>query len=170
MTDRRIYVASLAAYNVGTVYGRWIEVTTDLDDLNDAIEEMLSSSPVPGDEWAIHEFEGFGPYGVAEHESLSDLVTIARLQDEHGNAALAYVEMIGCPPNEAEERFTEAYQGSWTSLAEYAEEYLEEFLGKLPSLVRRYFDIESYSRDLELGGEVWTHTDEEGAVHVFWNC
>lgn len=55
MDTPRIYVACLAAYNAGTLHGKWIEATQDIEDIWKEIRDMLASSPEPNsEEWAIH--------------------------------------------------------------------------------------------------------------------
>ena len=39
-------------------------------------------------------------------------------------------------------------------------------LSGVPEMVQRYFDFESFGRDMELGGDIWTHRDDQG-LHVF---
>lgn len=56
----RIYVACLAAYNNGILYGKWIDADQDADSIRLEIQIMLAGSPVPrAEEWAIHDYEGF---------------------------------------------------------------------------------------------------------------
>lgn len=43
----RIYVACLASYNSGILYGRWIDASADVDDMQAEIAEMLRGSPCP---------------------------------------------------------------------------------------------------------------------------
>ena len=47
-----IYVACLASYNEGTLYGKWIslEWCSDLDEIKNAINTILKDSPTPGAE------------------------------------------------------------------------------------------------------------------------
>jgi antirestriction protein len=47
MTTPRIYVACLASYNAGTLFGKWIDATTDIDAMNSEIQELLAQSPEP---------------------------------------------------------------------------------------------------------------------------
>lgn len=47
MIERRIYVACLAAYNNGVLHGRWIDATTDADEMQEAVWKMLKKSPYP---------------------------------------------------------------------------------------------------------------------------
>jgi len=63
MCEPRIYVADLAAYNNGILHGVWIDATTELDDIQEQVRKMLRSSPEQdAEEYAIHDYEGFGNY------------------------------------------------------------------------------------------------------------
>lgn len=44
-----IYVACLAAYNGGSLHGEWIEASSDVDEMSEAVEEMLATSPCAHD-------------------------------------------------------------------------------------------------------------------------
>jgi len=58
----RIYVACLAAYNAGRLHGRWIDAAQDAADIQAEVRKMLAASPqADAEEWAIHDYEGFGP-------------------------------------------------------------------------------------------------------------
>ncbi len=71
MSEIQIYVACLAAYNNGYLHGAWIDATQDVDDIQDHINKMLESSPVEDpEEYAIHDFEGFGSYRLSEYEGI----------------------------------------------------------------------------------------------------
>jgi antirestriction protein len=60
MSDRRIYVACLAAYNSGTLHGAWIETALkDEDELSKEIQEkVLATSPYPNVEIDCPKCEG----------------------------------------------------------------------------------------------------------------
>lgn len=47
MTDRRIYVACLASYNNGRLYGKWIDADQDADAINEEIRVFLKGSLFP---------------------------------------------------------------------------------------------------------------------------
>jgi antirestriction protein len=54
MDTPSIYVACLASYNNGILYGKWISADQTADAIYDEIHEMLNESPVKGDEeWAF---------------------------------------------------------------------------------------------------------------------
>src|SRR5436305_12663954 len=73
----RVYVASLADYNAGRLHGAWLDGNQEPGELKRQIAAMLARSPEPGaEEWAIHDYDGFGAARLDEYESLE---TIARL-------------------------------------------------------------------------------------------
>jgi antirestriction protein len=73
----RIYVASLADYNAGRLHGRWIRADLPSDEIYREIQEMLAASAIPdAEEWAIHDFEGFGPIRLAENTRIDTLARI----------------------------------------------------------------------------------------------
>jgi len=84
----RIYVACLAAYNSGYLHGVWIDVTADIDDIQDQINSMLESSPVDdAEECAIHDFEGYGSYRLLEYEGIESAHEVACFIEEYGEIA-----------------------------------------------------------------------------------
>ena len=75
---------------------------------------------------------------------------------EHGEPLALYIENMyqdldtDEKVDELVEDFKEAYQGTWDSEEEYAWEYIEStgaFAGA-PDLLKNYFDIERFTRDL----------------------
>src|SRR6266849_3316457 len=52
MTDLRFYAACLASYNAGRLHGAWIDASTDVDEMQAAINKMLRASPYPNVEVA----------------------------------------------------------------------------------------------------------------------
>ncbi|GGX08018.1 antirestriction protein ArdA [Streptomyces noursei] len=80
---QQIYAACLAAYNNGILHGEWIDATQDPDSIGHEIQLMLERSPIPGaEEFAIHDYDGFGGLPLGEYESLSDLHAIALTLDD----------------------------------------------------------------------------------------
>lgn len=152
----RIYLANLAAYNAGRLAGEWVDAT-DLGELEAA------AGRIRGD-WAIHDQDGFGPVRLDEHETLEHVAELAAGIDEHGAPFAAYVA-AGYEPAD----FEEAYAGEWSTLAEFAEDLLEDIgdLGQIPERLRGYFDFAKYARDLERGGDVFTEP-APGGVYVYW--
>ena len=107
----RIYVACLASYNAGILHGEWIDAT-DADVIREAIQEMLKGSPSPGaEEWAIHDYEGFGSTRLGEWEDIDRVAELGALIDEHGEAFAAYADHVGVD-YATEESFQDAFAAS----------------------------------------------------------
>jgi antirestriction protein len=170
----RIYVASLSDYNAGRLYGKWIDAAQEPEELEQAIKEMLAHSPdVFAEEWAIHDYEGFGSVRLSEYESLEFVSKLACGIAENGLAFAAWATI--CAGNEeALGRFDEAYVGNWESLEAHASDLLEG-LGfdspeeLFPEWIRPYvkIDVEGFARDLELNGDVISMEAPDGSVWVF---
>lgn len=171
----KIYVASLSDYNAGRLHGAWLDAAMDPEELHAGVQEILSRSPEPiAEEWAIHDYEGFGELRLSEYESLERVSAVARGIAEHGIAFAAWAAHRGIDDEELHSTFEEAYLGRHDSLADYADQLVEDLgyeedLNALPSHLRLYvhFDTEMFVRDLVLGGDVFTADDREGGVHVF---
>lgn len=170
----RVYVACLAAYNNGKLHGTWINADQDADDIRAGIADMLKASPeTNAEEWAIHDFEGFGGLRLSEGEDIEQLVELAELITEHGDVSAKLVDHVGGLQylEHAKTLMEDEYAGAHDSLEDFAYEFLEDTgqLESVPDNLRPYFDSEKFGRDLELGGDVFTIDGENGQVHVFWN-
>lgn len=171
----RIYVASLADYVDGRLHGSWLDVTGDLDDLNERIKAMLEASPLPGaEEWAIHDFDNFAPLQLGEYESLARIAMIGRGVAEHGEAFKHWAAVAGTDRMDLFESFEDAYHGHWETVEEFAESLWADFGYQaileqaIPDDLQPYvrFDVEAFARDLQLGGDIVT-SEGDGGVYVF---
>ena len=173
----RIYVASLSDYNAGRLHGDWLDATGDLDALMEGVKGMLARSPAPGaEEWAIHDYDGFGGLRLSEFEPLSLVTAVASGIREYGGAFAAWADVVEKDPERLKE-FEEGYQGTWDSLAAYAEDFLDD-LGVesqleavTPEWLQPYvtIDYEAFGSDMELSGDIVTSRAEQGGIYVFWN-
>lgn len=168
--ERRIYVACLASYNAGVLHGAWIDVESkEVDEIQDAVDAMLKASKVQdAEEWAIHDYEGFGAWKLSEHENFDDIVLFAELCADYGDD----------PVYAAFENFSDltdvkacltngCYCGQYDDAEDYARSLAEDtgLLDAMPENLRNYFDFEAYGRDMVLGGDIWI--SDNG--HVFLN-
>ena len=164
----RIYVADLAAYNAGYLHGIWIDATLEVAEMQEQINTLLSTSPVSdADEYAIHDFEGFGDYHLGEYAGLEAAHQIALFIQEYpdfGSALLNHFNDI----EEAREMAENNYCGCYASLADHAQELTEE-TSEIPSHLQYYIDYEAMARDMEMGGEIFSIEVGYQEVHVFWN-
>ena len=164
----RIYVADLAAYNNGRLHGVWIDATEEMDDIWAQVNQMLKSSPEGfAEEYAIHDYEGFGGYRVSEYEGLESAHNVAVFIEEHGEIAGELLNNFGGDLEDAKKAIEENYSGCYKSLAEYAEELTEQ-TAEVPENLAFYIDYERMGRDMELGGDVYTIETGFEEVHVFW--
>ena len=177
-----IYVASLSDYNAGILHGVWIDFDTCLnaDEVWEAIRAMLLNSPtteregLPAEEWAIHDYEGFGGIEVSEYESISALWEAHGLLSDLDDPEAFFDWLSYETKAEISEvtesniaAFRDAYRGWYRSKEEFAEELIEELglLSHADELLSRYFDYEAFARDLFMSDYYMT---ENG--YVFCHC
>ena len=165
----RIYVADLAAYNNGKLHGIWIDVTQEIDDIQEQINELLANSPEDdAEEYAIHDYEGFVGYSVSEYECIERAYDVACFIEEHGEIAGELLSHFGDSIDDAQKAIEENYCGCYASLADYAEELIEETT-QIPKHLVFYIDYEKMGRDMELGGDVYTIETCSQEVQIFWS-
>lgn len=176
-----IYAASLTDYNHGVLHGDWIDADQDEDHLYDDVRAMLARSPIarrlgePAEEWAIHDYEGFGPVHLGEYESLRTVAELGQGISEHGIAFAHWASHVGKLEEDRHGEFEDAYLGEWHSVREYADHiiddlgYSEQIIAAVPEHLQPYVTIDSsgFGRDLILGGDVYASETGEGTVHLF---
>lgn len=159
----RIYVASLSDYNAGRLHGAWLDAAQSAEELLAGISEMLAASPEPiAEEWAIHDYEGFGALRLSEYEDIQRVSEIALGIAEHGRAFAAWAAHLERGQWDDLPRFEDAYMGQWDSLDEYAENLLDSFgiwqtiEQAVPESLQPYIrvDSEAFARDLSSSGDV----------------
>ena len=174
-SDTRIYVASLSDYNDGRLHGAWLDADTDADELAEGITTMLARSPMPGaEEWAIHDYEGFGPLRLGEYEDIATVAQIGQGIAEHGPAYAHWASICGTSDRDELGRFDDVYLGHWDTIEDYAENLLDDLGIKdliernIPDSLQAYVtvDTEGFARDLEYSGDVTTSEGDNG-VYLF---
>lgn len=173
-TTPAIYVASLADYVNGRLHGTWIDATIGADAIQHEIQAMLATSKEPApEEWAIHDYENFGPLRLSEYESIERVADIAENIKEKGPAFAAWLDYTGLD-QEDWHYFDDAYLGEYDSLDAYAEQ-VTDGLGydrilddAIPESIRTYVKLDTHAmaQDLEASGEVFTVESDSG-VYVF---
>ena len=92
----RIYVACLAAYNNGSLHGRWIDATLGENHIHTQVKAMLANSPERGaEEWAIHDYEGFEGAPISEWDSFERIANLAEFITEHETLGGKLLEHFG---------------------------------------------------------------------------
>ena len=149
-----IYIACLASYNNGILYGKWIDATQDVSDLENEIQEILAQSPEPNaEEWAIHDYSDFDDIRLSEYEDLENISAIATNIEEHGELFIKLYKDTN-NTSDALDMLENRYIGTYDSVIDYLEETTE--LSEVPEHLRYYIDFELMARDIELGGEITT--------------
>ena len=179
----RIYVASLSDYNAGILHGTWLSADLDVDELHEGITKMLADSPTTrrygdvAEEWAIHDYEGFGPVALGEYEALENLSLLGNGIVAHGQAFAAWWDNQDHNHTDTAsliEQFEEQYQGEFDSLADYGQQLLDDWgidLAELPGVpdsLRPHLmiDADGWVRDMRYGGEITTASSPNG-FYVF---
>lgn len=188
-TTPRVWIACLAAYSAGRLHGEWVDAT-DETELEEARDRILASSPVPGaEEWAIHDYEGFGGLSseLGEYPDLADVAKIGALIEEHGEAVALAIDALEPDLDDVDEDwFFAHYRGVHSDEGEFAYENVKEIgWSNVPGRVwpspyaspeqgldifeelSSYIDWESIARELFQHGNYESRRASEGGIHVF---
>lgn len=169
--EPRIYVASLSDYNAGRLHGAWISANQDTEEIEEAIQAMLAKSNEPvAEEWAIHDYDGFGPVGLGEYESIEHVATLARGIAEHGPAFAHWADYLGSSQWEYLANFEDNFVCECGSTTEFAESMLESMGIDIDSMVDEQlqpyvsFDVDAFARDLSYDFHI---AEDDDGVYVF---
>ena len=144
-----IYVACLAAYNSGVLHGRWIDLTNGEDATATDIREMLATSPVAdAEEYAIHDFEGFGSYKVGEFSHVATLVEIAEAVEEYGPFITEYLADVYDNLGAAVAAVDDMSEAE--NFRSFSDDFADDVIiaGADSVTLVRYFNYDSFARDL----------------------
>lgn len=164
----QIYVACLASYNNGVLFGRWIEADQDTNIIQEEIQQMLSQSNIPNaEEYAIHDYEDFGSLSLSEYESLETIHEIALFIKEHEGLGIELIKYLD-DLESAQEAIENNYHGQHGSELSYAIELFDDcYIRDVPENIRYYIDYEAFRRDLFMSD--FYSIEVEGEIHIFSN-
>ncbi len=166
LLEPKIYVACLASYNAGILHGKWIDASNDLESIWTEIKEMLAASPeAEAEEFAIHDYEGFGDLSLSEYESIEHIHSLSEFIEEHEEIGAALLAHYGGDLEESKTAL-ENYLGTYESLEDYARELTEETI-QIPEHLAYYINYEAMARDMDMNGSVYTITESYNRIHVF---
>ncbi len=165
--EPRIYVACLAAYNDGHLHGEWINANQDLDSLHEEVKHMLAASPVPdAEEFAIHDFEGFGDVSISEYTGLETIHELAEFIAEHDELGAAVLGHSGGNIDDAQKLLDECYHGEHDSEEDFAYNWIHEVDGReIPEYLQSYIDYKAMARDFFINDFFSLEINHK--VHVF---
>lgn len=167
-----IYVACLSAYNNGFLHGCWIDLTDkSLEEVWEKIMEMLKASPMQdAEEWAIHDYQGFEDFDVSESHDLEKLVNLCELKE---NLDIPF-EIVAYLANDfgienVEEYYNDNFIGIFKNDEEFAMADVENhgYFDKSNEFLERYFDYDSYAKDLLDNSYIFSVKTDEGKYYFY---
>lgn len=167
LDNAQVYVACLASYNAGKLHGRWIEVSSDPDEMAESVAEMLADSPEAGaEEYAIHDTEDCEGLDIGEFSSLAEIAArFEFIEDCHDpDLAVACLELSS--DLDDARNYLDRCIGSADSFREWADEQADQMIEEsgASEILTRYFDYDAWARDLEIE---YTTGTVNGTVFVF---
>lgn len=159
MTDASgigIYVGTYAKYNSGSIFGMWI----DLESVSDAYEFFEVCRALHSDEadpeFMMQDYQGFPEELYHESMSVDDvekILAFVELDDNDREMLDDYCECYGGDATDTDmiDIARERSMGKFDTFQEFADQCADEVLYCMnaPEFCTRYFDYESYARDLK---------------------
>lgn len=167
-----IYLTNLGKYNEGELIGEWVELPVSQEELQKVFERIGINEEY--EEYFITDYE-CDFYEVGEYESLDTLNEIAErieeLGEEESEAVKVLMSELGYTLNEAIDKVNSGDYRIYSDcddMTDIAYQVVEEcgYLNNVPDNVARYFDYESFGRDLGIEG-TYIFTDDNNAIEIF---
>lgn len=167
-----IYLTNLGKYNEGELIGEWVELPVSQEELQKVFERIGINEEY--EEYFITDYE-CDFYEVGEYESLDTLNEIAErikeLGEEESEVVKALMSELGYTLNEAIDKVNSGDYRIYSdcdNMTDIAYQVVEEcgYLNNVPDNVARYFDYESFGRDLGIEG-TYIFTDDNNAIEIF---
>ena len=139
----------------------------DSDEVRDNIQTMLATSPIKNaEEYAIHDYEGFGDKSLSEWEDIDTVINLAEFMAKYG--ALGGVLLGEYSVEEAETLMEDHYHGAYNSEVDFAEAIFDDcHSNAIPDNLLCYFDYDAFARDLFMCD--YFSVEADGQTHVFSN-
>lgn len=154
----KIFLTNLGKYNEGELIGEWVELPILQEELKKVFERIGINEEY--EEYFITDYE-CDLYEVGEYENIDKLNDIAerikKLDGEERNVVKALIQKLDYTLDEAIEKVNSGDYRIYydcDDMADVAYQVVEEcgYLDNVPDDVARYFDYESFGRELEIEG------------------
>lgn len=155
----KIYLTNLGKYNEGELIGEWVKLPISNEELEKVFERIGINEEY--EEYFITDFESDFGYHVGEYDNLDELNEVAEkiedLDEDQSEIVKALMHDLSYTVDEAIDKVTDGDYIIWSNcddMTDVAYQMVEEYgyLNNIPENVARYFDYESYGRDLGFEG------------------
>lgn len=154
----KIYLTNLGKYNEGELVGEWVELPSSQEELEKVFERIGINEEY--EEYFITDYE-CDLYEVGEYENIDKLNDIAErikeLDEEGSKVVKALIQKLDYTLDEAIDKVNSGdymIYNDCENMTDVAYQVVEEcgYLENVPDNVARYFDYESFGRELGIGG------------------
>ena len=154
----KIYLTNLGKYNEGELVGEWVELPASQEGLEKVFERIGINEEY--EEYFITDYE-CDLYEVGEYENIDKLNDIAErikeLDEEGSKVVKALIQKLDYTLDEAIDKVNSGdymIYNNCENMTDVAYQVVEEcgYLENVPDNVARYFDYESFGRELGIGG------------------
>lgn len=168
-----VWIGCFACYNSGRLVGDWYDAI-NADEITTSQLHGRTITPGAHEELWCFDHENLPFTGECSPSEAAELARVIDEVPEHERQAFLawvlsddYVEDGDGLPSTSD--FEERFAGEWGSFREYAGQFADDIglLADVPEEIARYFDWDSWSRDLEFDYSV--EDAPEGGVSVFRN-
>lgn len=168
----KIYLTNLGKYNEGELIGEWVELPVSQEELREVFKRIGINEEY--EEYFITDYE-CDLYEVGEYENIDKLNDIAErikeLDEEESKVVKALMQELGYTLDEAIKKVNNGDYRIYydcDDMADVAFQVVEEcdYLNNASDIVARYFDYESFGRDLGIEG-TYIFTDDNEAIEVY---
>jgi antirestriction protein len=187
ITKPQAWVGCLGCYNGGNLIGEWLdgETCADTEAAGLSKTSIYAGTDIEyqrcrrcgSDQFWVFDHDDYGGFLAGECSPIEaqrkalEIIEIMADLGEDGDFEAFQAWCANEPTNtepltDRVDKFRDAFRGRYDEAVDYVEDLLESELNAKSEDVRKYFDRESYLRDLEFGGDIWTAPASEG-VYVF---
>ena len=154
----KILLTNLGKYNEGELVGEWVELPLSQGELQEVFDHIGINEEY--EEYFITDYE-CDLYEVGEYENIDKLNDMAerikKLDGEEINVVKALIQKLDYTLDEAVEKVNNGdymIYSDCENMTDVAYQVVEEcgYLEHVPDNVARYFDYESFGRELGIGG------------------
>jgi len=156
-TKPRIYVACLSSYNEGRLHGKWIDCSSDVDEMHRDIQAMLADSPSSfAEEWDIHDVDGISSHFVLDN-GLDGIAEVMQASADHdADAIAAYIDFFS-------DWDLEHFEKSYCFCVEYA----WDKLALKSYAVEEFWELSGFNSTVQ--DELGSYIDEDKILREFEN-